>query len=401
MTYDQFRLTVDATSAPNGAGAVFERLSDDVDAVAAVTGMKDVFKLRAADVYRVLAHRAGADRGAPSAADAGRRGRAASAAPRPRSTATLGELQGRLSRCADLDSLVTAALEALDAVLGLAHSLLLLLDETGATALHHRQPRLRRGGRRFGGRRSARASSAWPRPGRRRSGSATCARWSSTAKSVRRSYEGQRRGGAGLRDAGARACPTPRAGSRFRPWRSGQVVGVLAVESLEPVAFGDADEAYLSVVASMLANAVEIERAQERAGEDDAAAVAPDAGHRRPASVAGATLVDAGAVLHGRRQHVPRRRLPHQGGGRPDPVVVARPPRPRGRVEFTNKEVRLDPVARAARVPRQPREPAHPAEAPARRARRRRSASRRPAAAGSAWSSTPPSAWSRSRPLPA
>ena len=34
-------------------GAMFERLREDVDAVAAVSGMQDVFKLRAADIYRV------------------------------------------------------------------------------------------------------------------------------------------------------------------------------------------------------------------------------------------------------------------------------------------------------------------------------------------------------------
>ena len=35
-------------------GPIFERLRRDVDAVAALTGMQDVFKLRSADVYRVV-----------------------------------------------------------------------------------------------------------------------------------------------------------------------------------------------------------------------------------------------------------------------------------------------------------------------------------------------------------
>ena len=35
-------------------GPVFERLRRDVDAIAALTGMQDVFKLRSADIYRVV-----------------------------------------------------------------------------------------------------------------------------------------------------------------------------------------------------------------------------------------------------------------------------------------------------------------------------------------------------------
>lgn len=36
-------------------GPLFDRLSRDIDAIAALTGMTDVFKLRSADVYRVVA----------------------------------------------------------------------------------------------------------------------------------------------------------------------------------------------------------------------------------------------------------------------------------------------------------------------------------------------------------
>ena len=51
-----------------------------------------------------------------------------------------------------------------------------------------------------------------------------------------------------------------------------------------------------------------------------------------------------GAVLRGRRQHVPRRRLPHQGRRRPHPVGAARANERDGSEDFTNKEVRLDPT---------------------------------------------------------
>ena len=52
-TYDQFRLTV-AYERTERRGPVFERLRADVDALAAIGGLMEVFKLRAADIYRVI-----------------------------------------------------------------------------------------------------------------------------------------------------------------------------------------------------------------------------------------------------------------------------------------------------------------------------------------------------------
>ncbi len=49
----EFRLTL-RVRADRKRGPVFEQLREDVDEVAAHHGMQDVFKLRAADVYRVL-----------------------------------------------------------------------------------------------------------------------------------------------------------------------------------------------------------------------------------------------------------------------------------------------------------------------------------------------------------
>ena len=56
INYRQFRLTL-VYERTERRGPIFEQLRDDVDAVAAVSGMQDVFKLRAADIYRVTAHR--------------------------------------------------------------------------------------------------------------------------------------------------------------------------------------------------------------------------------------------------------------------------------------------------------------------------------------------------------
>jgi adenylate cyclase len=51
-TYDSFKLTL-RYERTERRGPLFERLSRDIDAIAALTGMTDVFKLRSADVYRV------------------------------------------------------------------------------------------------------------------------------------------------------------------------------------------------------------------------------------------------------------------------------------------------------------------------------------------------------------
>jgi adenylate cyclase len=52
-TYDSFKLVVQYERTER-RGPIFERLRRDIDAVAALTGMEGVFKLRSADVYRVI-----------------------------------------------------------------------------------------------------------------------------------------------------------------------------------------------------------------------------------------------------------------------------------------------------------------------------------------------------------
>jgi predicted pyridoxine 5'-phosphate oxidase superfamily flavin-nucleotide-binding protein len=53
VEYGCYRLTL-RYERTERRGPLFDRLSRDIDAIAALTGMSDVFKLRSADVYRVI-----------------------------------------------------------------------------------------------------------------------------------------------------------------------------------------------------------------------------------------------------------------------------------------------------------------------------------------------------------
>lgn len=93
-----------------------------MDAVAAETRMEDVFKLRSADVYRVLeVVLLPSPLGRPVTA----------ATPAGRGAAGMAELTARLSRCTDLDTLVSVTVDGLAELLGFEHNLLLLVDESG------------------------------------------------------------------------------------------------------------------------------------------------------------------------------------------------------------------------------------------------------------------------------
>ena len=53
LTYAQYRLML-RYERTERRGPVFDRLQLDIDTVAALTGMQGVFKLRSADIYRVV-----------------------------------------------------------------------------------------------------------------------------------------------------------------------------------------------------------------------------------------------------------------------------------------------------------------------------------------------------------
>ncbi|HEY6533622.1 MAG TPA: pyridoxamine 5'-phosphate oxidase family protein, partial [Acidimicrobiales bacterium] len=131
-SYDEYRVDVEFQRTER-RGAIFDQLRDDVAVAAAMHGMEGVFKLRAADVYRVLGierlpariRPGDPDYEAEAATPVAHRLDPADDAER------LAELTRRVGRSPDLDTLVGTAVSGLADVFGYAHCILLLADETG------------------------------------------------------------------------------------------------------------------------------------------------------------------------------------------------------------------------------------------------------------------------------
>lgn len=327
QTYDEYRLSL-LYERTDRRGPLFERLRGDVEVVAAITGMQGVFKLRAADIYRVL--HIEQVRGLRAQGAAGHRDSIDAAA--------VGELSARLTRCPDLDSLVDATVTGLAELFGYEHSLLMLLDEDGSrlyTIASH------------GYDAEGVGSEVTVGDGVMGIAAERCApvtvggmrQLAKYSRSVRRSFE----------DSGAvgpaREIPVPglaEAESRVAvpAMAMGELVGVLMVESPELIAFGAADEAVLTVVGSLVANAIEVERARERAvevptGHSHSGAAAPPDGSSPAATVRffaadGSTFIDGDYLIKGVAGRILWALLGHHDR--------------EGRVEFTNREVRLDPT---------------------------------------------------------
>jgi adenylate cyclase len=330
IDYEQYRLTL-VYERTERRGPVFERLREDVDAIASITGMQDVFKLRAADIYRTVqierVTRGGAKPAPPRTA--GPQGGGAS-------FAGMAELSARLGRCGDLDALVSVTVAGLGELFGFDHTLILLLDEEGKRLYTIAS----RGygtegvgsevivGEGMIGLAAARAAPM--RVGNLR-------QMDKYSRQVRRSYEGSGEIGPG------HEIPVPGlAGANSRvavPLMAlGQLVGVLVVESTRSVAFDDDDEALLTAIGSLLGSAIEAERARER---DEQTSGAPVRAANAPSNagvsttvrffaVDGSTFLDGDYLIKGVAGRVLWSLLQRYETD--------------GRVDFTNREVRLDPT---------------------------------------------------------
>jgi adenylate cyclase len=342
LTHDEYRLSL-VYERTERRGPVFERLRRDVEALAVLENMEGVFRLRAADVFRVV------DIVAKVPHPSGEL--PADLPPRREQSAELAglaELARCIGRAGDLDILVETALDGLDRLLGYRHTLLLLLDEEG-TQLYTI------GSRGF----DTEAIGAEVPMGQGQIGLAaercetlrigSVHQMRKYARSIRHGYEnpggvgpGREVPVAGIRDVHSRIVVPAAA--------RGELVGVLVAESGRPAAFGVADEQVLGVVASLLASAIDHVRSTERDIEHDGVAsdsmhrpttvppqVAAGAGHETARTVAvryfdvdGSVFVDGDYVIKGVAGRIMRALLAQ--------YVTD------GRVDFTNRELRLDPT---------------------------------------------------------
>jgi predicted pyridoxine 5'-phosphate oxidase superfamily flavin-nucleotide-binding protein len=324
-TWAEYRLTI-AYERTERRGPVFEELRTDVDALAALQGMQDVFKLKAADLYRVL-H---IDRVRDLPPETGPAGTKAASRPD-----RLAELITRITRCSDLDAIVGATVDGLAELLGYEHSALLLLDEDGLqlfTIASRGYPAEGVGsevvvGEGIIGMAAARATAI------RVGNLYHMTRYSA---SVRQSFEDH--GGIGPgRDIPVPGLPHAQSRVAVPGLALGELVGVLMVESTRPVAFDETDEAVLNVVASVVANAIEVERARETSEETNVPRIpstAPrpeeDETHVRFFPIDGSTFLDGEYLIKGVAGRILWSLLNHY--------------QRESRIDFTNKEVRLDPT---------------------------------------------------------
>lgn len=315
-------------------GPLFETMSRRIDAIASHTGMSGIFKLLSADVYEVLEVEEVEGFLEPM--------------PPPEELdaplAYRSELHGlqlvsqRASKATDLDSLLSTVLEALEQGLGFEHSMVLLCDES-APRLYAVASRGYEGGigAEVGVGDGLIGTVARERCVLRVAGVGAELRYGRAIRaSVHRAGQGRALSPEiplpGLVDAQSQLALPLVAGDRL--------VGVIAVESRTPAAFQEWHEAFLEIIASQVALA--IENIVRRGREAEAAEPPRDApvASSRPSALPGkrrkfvfypnddCVFVDDEYLV----RNVPGKILwrlltAHQASGRTD---------------FTNRELRLD-----------------------------------------------------------
>jgi len=315
------------------SGPLFDRIAARIEVIASHTGMKGVFRLLSADVYEVLSFEP--VEGFLFPADP-----VLDAAPPCDVPGPLTELRGlqtiteRVARACDLESLLGGALSALDEVFGFKHSMILIPDDAGRRLValashgygdHGIGAEVALGDGLIGTvAEQRRMLSVAGVGGELRYGQAIRARMAATGGSHRLAPEIPL---PGLPDAQAQLALPLLAGDRL--------VGVLAVEDTEPLRFDDWDEAFLQIVANQVAVGIDRMQVDDDGGDTAADAVALESRIARTRTFVyyrndDCIFVDGEYLI----RNVPGKILWR--------VLTQR--RATGQVEFTNRELRLDPT---------------------------------------------------------
>jgi hypothetical protein len=314
------------------AGPLFERMALRIEAIASYCGMKGIFKLRAADVYEVLSVRAVPEQPGFALPEGRRRA--------PDAVFTMKALQDlavRLHGADGLEPVLDSMLAGLDEYFGFQHSMILVPGEQPQTLV-------------------AIASHGYPQGGagaEARFGEGITGMVAEARQAIR--ISGLMRGMLYAYAARSRAeahglCPQelhiPLPGLRSPASQlgvplltRGELVGVLVLESESPYRFVEEDRATIELLGSYLALAIQNAVLQEAAEGADPRAVAAPAPAVPPAATRArhdvayyqaddCVLVDGEYLIRG----LPARIL----------WKLLQAWRADGRVEFTNRELRLD-----------------------------------------------------------
>lgn len=115
-TLDQYRLDIEFERTDT-SGPMFDDMAMRIDAIASQSGMRDVFRLRGVDVYRVL-----------DCQPIGLTSPTTPAEPAEHVLLKLAEYSAALAGSRDLESLLSTALESLERLFGYAHSFVMMRD---------------------------------------------------------------------------------------------------------------------------------------------------------------------------------------------------------------------------------------------------------------------------------
>ncbi|HEY0157650.1 MAG TPA: GAF domain-containing protein [Thermoanaerobaculia bacterium] len=276
LTYQAYRLRLRFLRSEK-SGPLFDTMSMRIQAIASHTGMEGVFRLIAADVFEVVR---------TERVDGYLTGTNAPAQEEVSVGGLRTELRGlqlvseRINRADDLETLLAAALDALDVYFGFQHTIVLLSEEPSNRLVTIAC-------RGYGGGVGAEVAIgegvigtvARERRILRMSGLDESLRY---GRAVRRSVLSE--GGKSRPEIPLPGLPDAQSTLVIPLSVEDRLIGVLAAESRDPMAFGEWDEAYLEIIGNQIALGI------DRVQQSDDAPVAADAEPQPRASVPAAVV---------------------------------------------------------------------------------------------------------------